>query len=230
MTKIISYSLWGDNTRYTLGAIRNAELAKEIYPDWNVYVYISDYVAEDIQNKLLDLDCTLIKFAEKGDWTSTLWRFYAASKNLTMISRDTDSRLSYREKAAVDEWLASDKDFHIMRDHPYHRVPILAGMWGARNGILSHIKEIMQLYKTNNTETDHKQFDQDFLAKVIYPIVKDRAFVHDPFFEKKSFPFPRNEKHFIGQAYRGDDRIFDDEPYFEILNKEDYENSRKRSV
>ena len=34
MKKIISLSLWGDNPVYTQGAIRNAELAKEIYPDW----------------------------------------------------------------------------------------------------------------------------------------------------------------------------------------------------
>jgi hypothetical protein len=226
MTKIISYSLWGNDTRYTLGAIRNAELAKEIYPDWDVHVYISDHVEEEIKNKLTDLDCTLIKSTEKEDWTSTLWRFYAASKNLTMISRDTDSRLSYREKAAVDEWLASDKDFHIMRDHHYHGVPILAGMWGARNGILSHIEELIHLYKNNNTKTDHKQFDQEFLAKIIYPIVKDYAFIHDPFFEGKPFPFPRNDKHFVGQAYRGDDRILDSDSYFEILNREDYESLR----
>jgi len=34
MKKIISFSLWGDNPIYTQGAIRNAELAKEVYPDW----------------------------------------------------------------------------------------------------------------------------------------------------------------------------------------------------
>ena len=32
--KIISFSLWGNNPKYTIGAIRNAELAKIIYPDW----------------------------------------------------------------------------------------------------------------------------------------------------------------------------------------------------
>jgi hypothetical protein len=223
MTKIISYSLWGKNTRYTHGAIKNAELAKEIYPDWKVYIYISDYVEDDIKNKLLDLDCTLIKFPEKGDWTGMFWRFYAADKpGVTMISRDVDSRLSYREKAAVDEWLDSNKDFHIMRDHPYHNIPILGGMWGARNGILSGIKDMIHNY----TKGDYWQIDQEFLKDVIYPIVKDRAYVHDPFFERKPFPFPRNDKHFVGQAYSGDDRILDSDSYFEILNREDYESLR----
>ena len=32
MKNIISFCLWGDNPIYTIGAIRNAELAQEIYP------------------------------------------------------------------------------------------------------------------------------------------------------------------------------------------------------
>jgi len=32
MKKVVSFSLWGDNPIYNIGAIRNAELAKEIYP------------------------------------------------------------------------------------------------------------------------------------------------------------------------------------------------------
>jgi hypothetical protein len=222
MTKIISYSLWGNDTRYTFGAIRNAELAKEIYPDWDVHIYISDHVEEEIQNKLMDLDCTLIKFIEKGDWTGMFWRFFAADGFNTVISRDTDSRLSYREKAAVDEWLDSDKDFHIMRDHAYHNTPILGGMWGARNGILSGVKDMIHDYNKGN----YWQIDQEFLRDTIYPIVKGRAYVHDPFFERKPFPFPRNDKHFVGQAYSGDDRILDSDSYFEILNREDYESLR----
>ena len=31
MKKIISYSLWGEDTRYTDGAIRNVELAQNLY-------------------------------------------------------------------------------------------------------------------------------------------------------------------------------------------------------
>jgi len=71
----------------------------------------------------------------------TFWRFYAAADADVMICRDVDSRLGLREKFAVDEWLESDKDCHIMRDNEEHGAPICAGMWGARNGILSNIKD-----------------------------------------------------------------------------------------
>ncbi len=38
----------------------------------------------------------------------------------TMMSRDSDSAIIAREQAAVSEWLASNKTFHLMRDHPLH--------------------------------------------------------------------------------------------------------------
>lgn len=38
----------------------------------------------------------------------------------TLMSRDSDSAITFREEEAVGEWLASNKSFHIMRDHPAH--------------------------------------------------------------------------------------------------------------
>ena len=43
----------------------------------------------------------------------------------TFHSRDLDSRPSDREIAAVDEFLDSNLDVHIMKDHKEHRAPIL---------------------------------------------------------------------------------------------------------
>jgi len=43
-----------------------------------------------------------------------------------------DSRFNDREQAAVDEWMRSDKSFHIMRDHPAHTTTILAGLFGSK--------------------------------------------------------------------------------------------------
>ena len=48
-------------------------------------------------------------------------------------SRDVDSYLMPREKAAVDEWTEKEEQFHIMRDGPFHTSTILAGLWGGNN-------------------------------------------------------------------------------------------------
>ena len=68
--KIISYSLWGNEPMYTIGAIRNAELAKEIYPDWVCRFYIGDDVEDGIVGKLKSFDnIEVIKMPHKyNDW------------------------------------------------------------------------------------------------------------------------------------------------------------------
>ena len=132
MKKVISYSLWRTNSKYTVGAIWNAETAKEFYPDWVCRFHVGRDVPHLIKKKLQSYDnVELIERVEPCDWTGMFWRFEDASDpNVDiMISRDTDSRLGMREKFAVNEWITSDKGFHIMRDHPYHATEILGGMW-----------------------------------------------------------------------------------------------------
>ena len=69
-----------------------------------------------------------------------IWRFLPlGDPTVSMFAvRDSDSRLSFREKAAVDEWINSTLPFHAMRDHPAHWSPILAGLWGGNNDIIGH--------------------------------------------------------------------------------------------
>ena len=203
MTKIISFSLWGQDPKYTIGAIRNAELAPEIYPGWTCRFYTGEDVTDEIKSKLLDLKSEVIEMGG-ADWNGMFWRFFAAEDADIMISRDTDSRLGKREKAAVDEWLASDKDFHIMRDHPYHKTEILGGMWGCRNGILKGIRAMISDYDTREFNNKY-QVDQNFLREEIYPLVLHKAMVHDEYFNdptRKPFPVSRiNNKDFVGQVY-----------------------------
>ena len=53
MKKVISFSLWGDDPKYTIGAIRNAELAKTVYPGWVPRFYCAkNSVPENIINQL----------------------------------------------------------------------------------------------------------------------------------------------------------------------------------
>ena len=50
--KVISYSLWSDIPKYNFGAIRNAELAREIFPDWTVRFYIGTSVPNETVDQL----------------------------------------------------------------------------------------------------------------------------------------------------------------------------------
>jgi protein O-GlcNAc transferase len=210
MKKIISFSLWGTNPIYTVGAIENAILAKKHYPGWICRYYLADSVKKDIINLLSIMDNVEIIQMGPGKtidptfngpsadrtWDAAMyWRFYPASESdcEVMISRDTDSRLNSREAAAVKEWLESGKAFHIMRDHPAHGTEILGGMWGVKCNVLANMKDM--IHKSD------LEVDQNFLRNEIYPLVKNDCCVHDEFFEKKPFPTKRKPGLFIGQAF-----------------------------
>lgn len=206
--KIISFSLWGKNLKYTIGAIKNAKLAKIIYPDWKCCFHIGNDVDQFVVDELTRLDCAIFKYDSSG-WNGMFWRFFLANSNDVVISRDTDSRLNTREKLAVDEWLSSDKDFHIMRDHSHHGTEILGGMWGCRNGILFGIDDLINNYPKDNLY----QIDQKFLKDVIYPKIYDNVLVHDDFVRPniyyhpntKSFPSNRKYNEYVGAPYDEND-------------------------
>jgi hypothetical protein len=188
-------------------------LAKHYYPGWISRFYCSNDVPENIINQLSAFDSNeVITVDEPANWTGMFWRFYAAADADIMISRDADARLSSREACSVSNWLATEKSFHIIRDHPYHARPIMGGMWGCRNGILSNIRDLIKQFN----KSDRYEIDQDFLGHVVYPMVANDACVHDPFYEKLMFP-PECEVRIpcfhIGQAYDQNGMVLGVEEY-----------------
>lgn len=201
--KIISFSLWGNNPKYTVGAIKNAELAREVYPGWICRFYVANDVPLPIILNLEQFDnVQVVQMSEPGNWKSMFWRFFPASEKdvEVMISRDTDSRLNHREGEAVLEWIRSDKDFHIMRDHPAHRFAILGGMWGAKKGAIDNIKELITKFGgTNQYGTDYI-----FFQNIIFPNLKN-PMVHDEFFGGQDFPSEREGYEFVGEVFDHED-------------------------
>lgn len=214
--KIISFSLWGDNPKYCVGALKNAELASIIYPGWVCRFYVGKSTPLQYINKLTSFKNTEVYIMkEQGNWLSMFWRFLAIDDTAAdiIIIRDTDSRLNYREKSAVDEWLNSDKAYHIMRDHPYHGNVMLGGMWGARKPVLINFYNEINKYLLK----DAYNIDQDFLANIVYPSIKNNVIVHDEFFSNNKFPTKRNGLEFVGQVFMEDDTTVVE--HVEILNK-----------
>ena len=200
MKKVISFSLWGDDPKYTMGAIANAELALKLYPEWECRFFVHAAVRKHIVDSLKSYPNTVVTLrGESPDWRGMFWRFetVAYPEYSVSIFRDTDSRLSNREVAAVNEWLASDKTFHIMRDHPHHGYPILGGMWGFKHTDKYPIKDLMDGFdKQNSYGTDYK-----FFIDKLYPLIGEDKVVHDPFFDKKPFPVQRIGTEFVGDVF-----------------------------
>lgn len=217
--KVISFSLFGTDPTYLAGAIANAWLAKEYFPDWTCRFYAGTTASVD-PRPLLDAGAQVFDCSDRPqDWSALLWRYETLSDPdiEAHLFRDCDSRLSAREAAAVAEWLDSGAEFHIIRDHPEHYMPMMAGMWGATAAGAKLLADHLP-----GADSEHRFVDQVWLRDEVYPIVRDRALIHDEFNlfpgeAPRPIPVPRPASasgglEFIGQGFDADGkpRIPDD--------------------
>ena len=205
MKKVIAFSLYGDNPKYCVGAIKNVLLQPEIYPDWICRIYYNYTVPSYYINELKKLNAELVDMSNTNlNSFGMFWRFmvYDDKEVERFIVRDTDSRLNNREKEAVDEWIKSEKNLHIMRDHPQHGVLILGGTWGIKNDYRFNISEMIDYYLRDKKFFTYGD-DQRFLIKM-HKTYMDSMICHDDFFDfPNNLPFPSERKdfEFIGQVF-----------------------------
>jgi hypothetical protein len=228
MRGLISFSLWGNSPQYLIGAKKNVTLAKTFYPGWDIRIAISskaEYDLSFIDELVSDGAQVILKAVDYNDYRNLFWRMEACcdEEYTHVIVRDTDSRLNKREAAAVNEWTRSGFPFHIMRDHMrFHNARIMGGMFGAcpgGSGLLvgdrhafSH--SIMGQYLSGIDAYDTPLgccwgADQDFLSKVIWPIVKENHIAHDDSRRKtrneRKFKVNLKYGHFVGMRYNEND-------------------------
>jgi hypothetical protein len=193
MKKVISFCLFGSNPRYTIGAIKNAKLAKQYMPDWECRFYIANNVPEEIVDELDKMDnVRLIRSRTPFNFTFTLERFkvFSDPEVDVAICRDTDGRISGRDILCINEWLSERFDklnFHIIKDHPHgHSAVMSAGMWGAKAKALRHIEdEIEHFLSRPGVDRNQRGVDQEFLAERIHPFILDSILYHSNYYTNK---------------------------------------------
>ncbi len=177
---IISFSLWGDNPDYLEGAILNATVAPVIYPGWKCRFYCDTSVANHVIEKLKSLGSE-VRVLDKNTlpFFGLFWRFFVADDpNVDRyIIRDCDCTVNCQERIAVDEWIASNKHFHVMRDYASHTELIHAGMWGGVRGAIPDIAKLIVNYY--DKQPKERTIDQRFLRHYIWPIAKQSMLCHD---------------------------------------------------
>ena len=214
MKQLITYSLYGSEERYTIGAIKNAILATRHFKGYTLRFYTGASVPESIKQTLqLFPHVQLVEEQGPEDHRAKLWRFQALADPVfdVVLSRDADARLTHRERIAHEEFLASGLDFHIMKDHPTgHDYKISAGMFAART------RAIPDDLKETEEAANYYTADQDWLAAHIWPLIKDSALIHDESYQtptegqsrRRAFPIAKKATlHHIGAALEADDRF-----------------------
>jgi hypothetical protein len=216
MKQAISFSLYGSDLRYCVGAIKNAIIAQQILDEeYDLIFFVGQSVPSWVISTLrLFPNVQIIQTDAPEDHTAKLWRFLACELDYDFVGfRDADARLSLRELKAHEEFIESGLDAHIMKDHPIgHNYPINAGMFTVRSALFKDIRALIESVEIKDYYTQ----DQDFLKNLIYPRIQFSCFVHDEFYdtdvEGKSLrkPYllePVNQVSHIGAALDENDRF-----------------------
>ena len=116
--RYISFGLYGNNLRYTGGALENAKLAKVYFPGWKCRYYVTSDVSADLKNELTSQGAELVDIPSgEGLSAGMFYRFLIAVDDSVdrYIIIDVDSRLNARDRIAVEEWIKSKEKVHIVR-------------------------------------------------------------------------------------------------------------------
>lgn len=199
---LISFTLWGTDLKYLHGAVANAELAKTIYPGWRCVFFVYD-LGSETADRLREQGALVTRFPFEGVgryyWRHCIPDVFWRGVDRYIV-RDCDSRLSERERAAVDEWVASGRTYHFMRDHPSHSVAWMQGMYGVKGyelrGITNRLRCVPDEYGGINPMWG-EWFSQ---------IPPERRLEHGEFYREhyphqKPFPTPRAGERFVGEIF-----------------------------
>ena len=183
---IISFSLYGNDERYTKPLLSNAHSIAKYYPAWTIYVYHDRTVEASYVEQLKCLDVVTINVVDIGasDLPPKLWRFLPTLEDNIecILFRDADSLFSLREVELVSDWMKSNSLIHIIRDHPLHIAPIMAGMLGVKEEAFAYLAKLLHKPDLYQLSRSH-DYDQILLADHLYPAVYKNAMIHTSFFK-----------------------------------------------
>ena len=245
--RILAYSLYGSESRYYVKLASIQKQASHLYSGWSMRIYHDSSINESIICQMecepgldnvdfCDANSVHLSFANfisnrpafnAKYMHSRTWRWLPLGDDMVDIlaSRDSDTYIIDREIHSVNAWLEStDKTGHIMRDHPLHGNPILAGMWGFkmyRNRPLAGRlffyllnRRIAAYYVIDGVTADKSADglvghtngpDEMFLRDYFYPLIKFDSVVHDSFHcgqfrESVAWPIQRVGNCFVGSS------------------------------
>lgn len=177
--KVVSVSLFGERRKYLTGATDLIRSVNRNLPGWKTVFFVGSSVPAEIRNRLSNLGGRIIPTNDPEGLSAASWRFRIGQIGNPgwVIFRDSDSVISIREAHAVNQWIDSGLPAHIIRDHPFHSAPILAGLWGLRPPMAAWFTEEVQVFQFSDVYGS----DQDFLANNVYPRIANASLIHTSF-------------------------------------------------
>lgn len=181
MVNAFSFCLYGpENPLYYLGMLENIYLAGTYFPTWKVYVYYAPDVTESMIARMSA--CTNVVLRPTGTLgaKNMIHRFFAIDEpgvELMMV-RDADSRIHWKDRWAIREFVLSDCIAHTIRDHVEHTALMMGGLWGLKKTAGICVKDEYANYVEDESLGARVAHDQNFLGDVLYWKVLPKLLIH----------------------------------------------------
>ena len=162
--KVFSFCIYGTERNYYDGLLENIQIIHEYFPDFEIYIYKgicdSEWIFEE--------NCKVIDTHKEGA-INMLYRYLPIGFADIGFIRDTDSRITERDRWCIQEFLKSDKSYHIIRDHYWHKEPIMGGIFGWKKQI--------DIDLSLDSVIGYSQ-DMTYLKEHLYPLIKSDSLIH----------------------------------------------------
>jgi len=181
--KVISFCIYGSSDKYCRGLKENLDIIKRDLPDYYALIYVGNDVSGSWLKIYEGYSFVKLVFTKRIGHDNMINRFFAIDETLVDIAfvRDADSRIHKRDIWCIRDFEKSSPDFIFTttRDHSQHRALVMGGLWGIKKGALPYNMSLYyNAYNNGNLQINQVQHDQQFLARVIFPLVRNRTIVY----------------------------------------------------
>lgn len=162
--KVFSFCIYGTERNYYNGVLENIKIIKEHFPDFKIYIYKGICDPEWTFDNSVNVINT-----ERSGAINMLFRYLPVTFADIGFIRDADSRITERDRWCINQFLKSTKKYHIIRDHFYHKSPIMGGIFGW--------KQPIQFPLDLSPDVGYAH-DMSYIEKHLYPLIKSEALIH----------------------------------------------------
>ncbi|MEM9535021.1 MAG: ATP-grasp fold amidoligase family protein [Cyanobacteria bacterium P01_E01_bin.45] len=203
---VIAFSVLRNNPKHLRGAVHNLIEISKLYSEWIPRFYVDRSIPDGFSQLVQDFGGQVVLEDESQSPRQKRYRHLNVIHDPTVrrfLIRTVDAVVSVREAEAVNQWIGSDRCFHIMRDWWSHLELVPLGMWGGYAGVMGdlsdRISEAAKPTRTGFWKHNQETTIQDFL----WGVMQNSCLIHDRFyrvFDAVPWPNPTPPQNsYVGQ-------------------------------
>jgi hypothetical protein len=209
-TIIWSYSIYGDDiVTYYAPVVSNILLARQEGAIVAISTTLSDEAkVRDYFSEYLD-EIRIVSYDSLEQCSHPkILRFLIPNviKSDFYFFKDSDSIVTMKEARIMRDWMATVTPVAmIIRDHPLHVAPIMAGMFGIASTFANYLTNSAYeaFFAASPRFRDHYSYDQDWLMTDVYPELVECADVYSSFLFYSGENVRRIERESSGSEFIG---------------------------